>query len=559
MSTPPQRHRGSAFASADTVQSAAGLAAWALQFTPRVALVHAAGGRAPVSAVVLELAASTRLWGGRRAMLRRIHDEALDVGVTAFGCAPTSLAALALARAGVRNGFARPLPQVLDGQPLVVLDAVAAHGPMLARLGCQTLGQVRALPRAGLARRFGAGLLNALDQAYGEQAEVHAWLQLPEVFQGRLELPSRVMHAPALLFAARRLVLQLCGWLAARQAGVTAFTVQWRHDAMRARATSEGGQLCVRMGEPSRDAEHLLRLLAEHLAHQRLEAPVGEVLLHATHLAPLGGHNAALLPDPRANAEALPRTLERIAARLGDARVRRPMPRADHRQEWMCDWVPASQWSARQAQAGEPARDQRAGAPGTASAGAWASSQGAAHDLAHGPAWPQPSFVLNPPMPLRVDGHGAPLHHGPLQLLLGPQRVESGWWHVMADHGMGMGLNDPFLKREVAHTHGHESARNGASTDSARAQPARARAGHAPVRDAPASTSAHAHAHAHASASASADATGSPAMSTEHSALVARDYWLALSAQAGVLWIFQARASHAGGASAAWFLHGIFA
>jgi len=39
---------------------------------------------------------------------------------------------------------------------------------------------------------------------------------------------------------------------------------------------------------------------------------------------------------------------------------------------------------------------------------------------------------------------------------------------------------------------------------------------------------------------------------------VARDYWLAWSAQAGLLWVFQTR-PQAGDASPAWFLHGLFA
>lgn len=57
----------------------------------------------------------------------------------------------------------------------------------------------------------------ALDQAYGLRPEVYEWLTLPETFQARLELMSRVETAPALLFGARRLLIQMCGWLAARR------------------------------------------------------------------------------------------------------------------------------------------------------------------------------------------------------------------------------------------------------------------------------------------------------------------------------------------------------
>ena len=37
---------------------------------------------------------------------------------------------------------------------------------------------------------------------------------------------------------------------------------------------------------------------------------------------------------------------------------------------------------------------------------------------------------------------------------------------------------------------------------------------------------------------------------------VARDYWVALSEHAGVLWIFQTRLANE---ETAWFLHGVFA
>ena len=47
------------------------------------------------------------------------------------------------------------------------------------------------------------------------------------------------------------------------------------------------------------------------------------------------------------------------------------------------------------------------------------------------------------------------------------------------------------------------------------------------------------------------------AMETRH---VARDYWVALSAHAGVLWVFQTRLVPDGdGQGTAWFLHGTFA
>lgn len=418
-----------------------GLATWALQFTPRVAIAD--------EAVVLEAEASTRLFGGRRKLHDRVVGEARELGVAAVAWAPNSLAALACARAGVANGLRAPLPELLDALPLDVLSATASHRITLAQLGCRTLGELRRLPRGGVSRRFGKELLSALDQAYGLRPEAHRWLELPETFRARLELMARVETAPALLFGARRLLMQLCGWLAARHAGATAFTLHWAHDAMRARSAGDGGALTIRTAQPMRDVEHLCRLLAEHLARVELAAPVGDLALEAIDVVPLEEHSASLLPDPKSDGESLALVLERIAARLGPQRVLRPVLCEDHRVEWAQHWQPASQ----------PLPRPR-GAP---------------------PATPQPTFLL--PEPLRLAGRDhRPLYQGPVMLLAGPHRIEGGWWDRAAERG------------------GDDAAQE-----------------------------------------------------THHQE---RDYWLAQSAHAGVLWIFRERLADD---RAGWYLHGSFA
>lgn len=412
------------------------LALWALGFTPRVARLD--------EAVLMELAASERLFGGREALHRRVEREAHELGAAALAWGPNGLAALALLRAGRPGSEGLPWPGALDALPLQVLSATRPHAPTLARTGCRTLGDLRQRPRAALGRRFGQALLHALDRLYGDAPEAHEWVSVPEVFDARLELPSRVDEAAALVFGARRLLLQLAGWLFARRSGVVAFTLRWAHDAMRSREVGPTDALNVRTAEPTRDMDHLVRLLSEHLSHVQLQAPVGELWLRADEVRPLVEHSASLLPDTVRAGEALPLVLERIAARLGRQRVRRPVLLADHRPEAMCRWQPAD----------EPLPATMAPVSDT----------------------PQPGFLLPVPLRLLVRNH-RPVYHGELRLLLGPQRVEGGWWD--RDEAQG-------------------SAR-----------------------------------------------------------LVVRDYWLASSAHAGLLWVFQTRA--AGGAEPAWYLHGLFA
>jgi len=369
-----------------------GIAVWALQFTPRVAQKD--------RTVLLEVEQSLRLFGGEDEVHQLVEAGASELGVSALAWAPTSLAALACARVGIRDGFAGPLAKVLDSLPYECVDAVNVHGATLARLGCRTLADVRMLPRGGISRRFDSQLLLALDQAYGLRPESYPWVTLPETFSARLELPGRVDTAPALMFGARRLLVQMGGWLAARHCGVTAFTLHWCHDVMRARDAGDGGEITVRTAQPTQNVDHLCRLLTENLAKVQLLAPAGDLVLSATEVTPIIEDSLSLLPDARATGEAVDLVLERIEARLGKKRVLRPVLTEDLRLEWMNRWQPMN--------AKRPTTKVRQ-VPG-----------------------PQPTWILR--IPLRLDVKDErPLYQGPLQLLLGPERVEGGWWHRVTD------------------------------------------------------------------------------------------------------------------------------
>ena len=383
----------------------------ALSFTPRVARLE--------EAVVAEVSASLRLFGGARALRQKLQAEAALTGLAlgAMAWAPTALAALALARCPQPPQQER-LSGRLDALPLSALSAAQAHHSMLARLGCQRLGELRRLPRAALAKRFGPALLTALDQAYGDLPEVHSWLTLPEHFSARLELPYRVEHAPVLLHFAQALLSQLCAFLAARHAGVRSLRLAWQHDTMRARDAGSGGELRIATADTTRDAQRLARLLGEHLARATLAAPAGEISLSTDAVLPLEEGSCSLLPGPsdpqeRATTNAL---LERLSVRLGAAQVREGRLHEDHRLDRMQSWQP---WPVTAAPP-RPAAVRR-------------------------PPGPQPTWLVEPPQPLRCDTQEQPLYAGPLTRISGPHRIEAGWWEGRA----GLHTRDYFVYRSA--------------------------------------------------------------------------------------------------------------
>ncbi len=267
-------------------------------------------------------------------MLQRIA-EAVQA-LTPVVCAQGPSALVALARLQVDDNKQPP-----DQLPLHTLAAAVPHLPTLERLGCRCWGQLRALPRAGLVRRFDAALVAALDRAYGQQPEVYPWLVWPEVFDLRLELPMHVESAPALMFAAHRLLAQLQVWLRARQRGVLAFDVVWQLDARRNLREHEG-QVCIRTATPTLDIAHLQRLLSEHLAHVSLPAPAVTLRLRTQETAPLAGASASLLPDEQRKGDGWQQMLERLVARLGPDQVLQAQACADHRPERMQQWHSAA-------------------------------------------------------------------------------------------------------------------------------------------------------------------------------------------------------------------------
>ncbi|MBH9552661.1 DNA polymerase Y family protein [Inhella sp. 4Y17] len=354
----------------------------------------------------MELGASLRLFGGLKALHTRVQGQArADFEVQTLAWAPTRLGALALARGGLVNGITRALPPLLDRLPLRVLDAAQPHQPMLERLGCRHLGQVRALPRKALAQRFGPELLDALDQAYDPAVDAQqpqTWEVVPETFSAQIELPWRVEQAQALLAHAQPLLRQMEAWLAARQMGVLRFSLAWQHDALRPRSSGTGGGITVATAEPTRHLPHLQTLLAERLMQTPLAAPVDGLRLQADEVQALAEASNALFPEleeDRAH-EPLHQLLERLGARLGAQCVREPLLRADHRPECMQHWQPCGP----RPQAPVPLDD------------------GAAY-----PPSAQPSWLIDPPLRLVVR-QDQPQYQGPLRLLAGPQRLATGWW-----------------------------------------------------------------------------------------------------------------------------------
>lgn len=361
-----------------------------LQYTPEVAMAGRGG-------LLMDVTASLRAFGGRRALWRQVGASVLACGFTPrMSMAPTAQGAWLMSRSPAAHRRVIGMKSMacrLDALPCLLLPEAEKYAEWLQGVGCSTLGDLRRLPRAGLQRRCDPRLLEALDRAYGEAPELFEWVQAPRAFSSRLELPDRIEHAEAVLFAARRLLLQMTGWLAALKLAVSHFTLQLEHE--RGRSAIPPTPIGIGLAEPAWQEEHLVRLLRERLNKVALTAPVIALRLEANRTVAMEAPTDSLFLEPGGTPADYRRLLELLTARLGESSVLMPAPRADHRPEACNQWIPAT--TVKEPEAVESQQLER------------------------------PFWMLEKPVELMVR-EDRPFYGSPLKTLTGPERIECGWW-----------------------------------------------------------------------------------------------------------------------------------
>ncbi|MGI9309411.1 MAG: Y-family DNA polymerase [Gammaproteobacteria bacterium] len=384
------------------------LAAWAEQFTSFACIE-------PPSVLLLEIAGSLRLFGGLLELRQKITADLRQQGLTSsLAIAPTPLAATWLAKAGRRVCIQamQNLTGAISPLPLHCLDWPKRQYETLQGMGITCIGDCLRLPRQGFAKRFGAARLLELDRATGRLPDPRVSYRTPEQFCVEYELSAEQSDSALILNACEQLLQELGHFLLTRQLVVQ--RVQFSFFYLRAPAT----HLTLGSAEAGRNVSRWLELLAIRFERISLTAPVISIRLRGGRSQALAARNEALpfsKADKNKQSGSLTHLVERLSARIGDEAVHGVSIVAEHRPQYA--------WRS------EPLLNQSPQCP--APPAFWheqysprllSGLQKTNSLLLRRPLW-----MLPEPQVLTASG-GQPVYQGRLELVDGPERIETGWW-----------------------------------------------------------------------------------------------------------------------------------
>ena len=289
--------------------------------------------------LVMDTTGSDHLFGGEAAMLREIEERLSTLGLSAnLACAPTHGAAWALSRFGEVRCICVPEALAAQTAPLPARALRLDDNTLLLlnRLGLKTIGDLAAVPRISLARRFSRAALASnpllrLDQLMGKLAEPITSPDDPPRFAVQSKLAEPVQdptpHLPALCHELC-IGLQKAGY-GARRVTVTVY-----------RTDGEVRHITVTTAQANRDPAHLLRLFDDKLDAIDPGFGFDLITLDASVAEELQTHQTRLDGQVDDGAE-LARLVDRLTARLGAPAIRKPTSVQSHIPERAEDWSPA--------------------------------------------------------------------------------------------------------------------------------------------------------------------------------------------------------------------------
>lgn len=236
------------------------LARWAMRYSPFVAIDGADG-------LFLDIAGCGHLFGGEARLIADCRARLAKAGFTTkAGLAPTPGAARALSSFSTRTEIIHEadLCERLDALPVEALRLGEDRLVLLIRLGLKRIGDLRAIPRPVLERRFRSreaarSVLLRLDQMMGDIREPLVPLTPPPPCRDYLPCAEPVIHAEGITVALATLLGRLKAQLDRQGKGARHFRLTAFH------TDGASSDVSIRLSQPGSDPGRIARLFGPKL------------------------------------------------------------------------------------------------------------------------------------------------------------------------------------------------------------------------------------------------------------------------------------------------------
>ena len=338
--------------------------------------------------VVLEIGGSLKLFGCHQQLLAEATGLCQTLGHHAVGrVANTPWAAIALARAQQQ--------QIADVPLIEAGLELAGVGPTVverfANMGIYTLGPLLNLPGKELGRRFGTALLHYLAQLTGTMPDPRQATVPAPVFSQQLHLLKPICDKTDLhkhnLSPMQKLAQELQQWLITHQLGCEC--LEWQFISHH----KETVCVPVRFAKGKQRGEDFIRISQLKLDQIELPEEVLSVALAAKRLQPWSGSSRSLFkPLHGSNQQDMSELIDEVNAHLGEGTCRGIQTVTQHTPESAWHTVPA-------------------------------------HRLTKYKAVPEADFLQQlSKRPLWLFSPPRQVQRTELELLQGPERIQSQWW-----------------------------------------------------------------------------------------------------------------------------------
>lgn len=261
------------------------------------------------------------------------------------------------------------------------LPLAATHVEQLHRIGIKTLGQLLAIDRRSLGKRFGLEVLSTIEAIKRKQQRPVVFYQPPEHYSQYLELFHEVAQAQVLLFPLKRMVKHMSLFLQKRDQEIAELTLTLHH---RDKQLHPDTSIIIGSSGGEYRFDQWMTLIGLKVERLNLAAPVVGLTISSGQMLDKQCHNTELLTSSNSKMSNN-QLISRLQAKVGKAHICAMTLQADHRPEFAFDYTSELK-----------------------------------------PQTPEPQ-PLPGPRPLILLPEAKPVTQK-YQLLHGPERIRSAWW-----------------------------------------------------------------------------------------------------------------------------------